>query len=141
MAVPKDSEGCAEMKLVENILRFEKHFANAKKLVDKNVSDYYVYNTLAMECFQAVNALIEVGEHIVTEKKLGFPSTYREIFEILKNEGIISGEVFNSAKRLIFLRNLIAHEYYRIREEELLEMVELLESANNLIQKVKKTEL
>ncbi|MEM2959442.1 MAG: HepT-like ribonuclease domain-containing protein, partial [Candidatus Jordarchaeaceae archaeon] len=85
--------------------------------------------------------LIEVGEHIVTEKKLGFPSTYREIFEILKNEGIISGEVFNSAKRLIFLRNLIAHEYYRIREEELLEMVELLESANNLIQKVKKTEL
>lgn len=86
MAVPKDSEGYAETKLVENILRFEKHFANAKKLVDKNVSDYFIfiYNTLAMECFQAVNALIEVGEHIVTEKKLGFPSTYREIFEILK---------------------------------------------------------
>ncbi|MBS7250100.1 MAG: DUF86 domain-containing protein [Candidatus Freyarchaeota archaeon] len=91
------------MKLVESILRFEKHFANAKKLVDKNVSDYFLYDTMAMECFQAVKALIKVGEHIVTEKKLGFPSTYREIFEILKTEGIISSEVFNSAKRLILL--------------------------------------
>ncbi|MGQ9721505.1 MAG: HepT-like ribonuclease domain-containing protein [Candidatus Jordarchaeum sp.] len=60
------------------------------------------------------------------------------MFEILKKEGIISGEVFNSAKRLIFLRNLIAHEYYQIREEELIEMVELLEGVNDFVQKVKK---
>jgi len=44
----------------------------------------------------------------------------------------------NSVKRLVFLRNLIAHEYYRIREDELLEMVELLQSVNSLVQKVKK---
>ncbi|MEX2704847.1 MAG: HepT-like ribonuclease domain-containing protein [Candidatus Freyrarchaeum guaymaensis] len=41
-----------------------------------------------------MNALIEIGEHVITREKLGFPSTYREIFEILKNEGIISDEVF-----------------------------------------------
>jgi hypothetical protein len=63
MAISKDRNGCAEMRLVENILRFGKHFANAQKLRDKNVLDYFVYNTLAMECFQAVNALIEIGEH------------------------------------------------------------------------------
>ena len=30
MAVSKDSVGCAGMRLVENILRFERHLANAK---------------------------------------------------------------------------------------------------------------
>jgi len=94
LALSKDSVGCAGIGLVENILRFERHLANAKKLKDKDISDYFVYNTLAMECFQAVNALIEIGEHVITREKLGFPSTYREIFEILKNEGIISDEVF-----------------------------------------------
>jgi uncharacterized protein YutE (UPF0331/DUF86 family) len=37
------------------------------------------------------------------------------------------------------LRNLNVHEYYRIGEGELLEMVELLEGVSDFVQKVKKT--
>ena len=128
------------MKLVENIVRFEKHLKNAKKLKEKDISDYLVYNTLAMECFQAVNALIEIGEYIVTKKKLGFPSTYREIFELLQKDGMMNEEMFNATKRLVFLRNLIAHEYQRIKEEELLEIVELLNLVNDFVQKTKDRE-
>ena len=51
MALSKDSVGRPRIGLVENILRFERHLANAKKLKDKDISDYFVYNTLAMECF------------------------------------------------------------------------------------------
>ena len=51
---------------------------------DKDISDYFVYNTLAMECFQAVNALIEIGEHVITREKLGFPSTYRKSLKFSK---------------------------------------------------------
>jgi len=93
-----------------------------------------------MECFQAVNALIEIGEYIITGRKLGFPSSYREIFEILKQEGIITEDILDASKRLIFLRNLIAHEYYRIKEEELLEMVKLLNVVNEFVEKARETE-
>lgn len=126
------------MKLVENIIRFEKHLKGATGLKNEDLSDYKVYNTMAMECFQAVNALIEIGGHIVTKKKLGFPSTYGEIFELLYRGGIITKEDLGALKRLVFLRNLIAHEYYRIREEELLEMVELLEKVKGFVEKSKK---
>jgi uncharacterized protein YutE (UPF0331/DUF86 family) len=125
------------MKLVENILRFEGHFANAKKLKEKNVSDYLVYNTLAMECFQAVNALIEIGEYIVTERKYGFPGTYREIFELLFQNGVIAEKLLSAAKRLIYLRNLISHEYYKIKPEELVEMVDLFDLVENFVQRIK----
>jgi len=62
------------MRIVDLIMRFETHSKNARDCAKKDVSDYFVYNTLAMECFQSVNALIEIGEWIITEKKLGFPS-------------------------------------------------------------------
>jgi len=125
------------MRIIDLVIRFENHTNNAKFVATKDISDYFVYNTLAMECFQAVNALIEIGEWIVAEKKLGFPSTYREIFELLYNHKIISKEIFESIKRLIFLRNLIAHEYYKITKDELVEMVDLLKIAENFVKKVK----
>ncbi len=50
------------MQIVDLILRFEVHSKNARNVAEKDLSDYFVYNTLAMECFQSVNALIEIGE-------------------------------------------------------------------------------
>lgn len=128
------------MKLVENILRFERHYSKAVQLKDKDITDYLIYNTVAMDCFQAVNALIEIGEILVTKNKIGFPSTYREIFELLFKEGILTEEEFESAKRLVYLRNLISHEYYRISESELLEMVDLLGKIKEFVERIKKQE-
>ena len=125
------------MRIVDLIMRFETHSKNAGDVAEKEVSEYFVYNTLAMECFQSVNALIEIGEWIVTEKKLGFPATYREIFEMVHNHKIIEGDTFESIKRLIFLRNLVSHEYHKITRDELIEMVDLLKNAGKFIESVK----
>uniref|UniRef100_A0A7C4TXT5 DUF86 domain-containing protein n=1 Tax=Caldisericum exile TaxID=693075 RepID=A0A7C4TXT5_9BACT len=125
------------MRIVDLIMRFETHLKKAKDIAEKDVSDYFIYNTLAMECFQSVNALIEIGEWIVTEKKLGFPSTYREIFELLYDCKIVNNETFERIKRLIFLRNLISHEYHKITKDELIEMVDLLKEVEKFIEWVK----
>ena len=126
------------MKIKKNISRFERHLKGAKALKDKNLSDYLIYNTLAMECFQSANALIDIAKAVVIKKKLGSPSTYSEIFEILNKNGIINEEELKKAKRIVFLRNLIAHKYYRIKEKDLKNMVDLLEEMRNFINKVKK---
>jgi hypothetical protein len=48
-----------------------------EKLKGENISDYLVYTALAMECFQAVNSLIEIGEQLVAKNKLGIsPPTF-----------------------------------------------------------------
>ncbi|MBE8540155.1 type VII toxin-antitoxin system HepT family RNase toxin [Geoglobus acetivorans] len=125
------------MRLAEYILRFERHLKGAVNLKSKDVKDYFIYNTLAMECFQAANTLMDLAQYIVAKKKLGFPSTYRELFEILEKEGYISEDELRTFKRLIFLRNLIAHEYYRISESELLEMVNLLEKCSGFVSRIK----
>lgn len=126
------------MRVAELILRFERHLNGALSLKSKDLSDYLVYNTLAMECFQATNTLIDLAQFLVSRKKLGFPTTYKEIFEIIEREGFIDREELKNFKRLIFLRNLITHEYYRISEKELLEMVNLLEKCSALVERIKK---
>lgn len=125
------------MRLAELILRFEKHLRGAVNLKSRDLKDYYIYNTLAMECFQAANTLIDLAQYVVARRRLGFPSTYRELFEILHQAGFISDDELKALKRLTFLRNLIAHEYYRISEGELLEMVNLLEKCSEFVNRVK----
>ncbi len=66
------------------IARISKHFEEAKNLVRKDVNEKIVFSALAMECFQAINSAIELAELIVSERKLGFPSKYRESIELLK---------------------------------------------------------
>lgn len=125
------------IRLASIISRIERHKKKAAELIKEDVSDYLVFNTLAMECFQTVNSAIELGEFIVSEKNLGFPSRYREIFELLYNAKIISKKTLEDTKRLIFLRNLIAHEYYTITEEELKEMANLLGCFDELVENAK----
>ena len=125
------------MRLASIISRIERHKEKALELVREDLSDYLVFNALAMECFQAVNSTIELGELLVSENNLGFPSTYREIFELLHKNKMISKETLDDMKKLVFFRNLIAHEYYAITEKELREMVELLSCVDELIENAK----
>ena len=128
-------------RITSTIRRIEKHVEKAKELVKKDLKEHLVFNSLAMECFQAVNSIIDLGEAIITEKKLGFPSRYREIFEILYREKIIDKGTLNAMKRLIFLRNLISHEYYTIKIEELREMTKLLSYVEKFVINVKKLKI
>ena len=120
------------------ISRIERHKSKIKELSKKDISDYYIFSTLAMECFQMINSAIELGELVVAEKNLGFPSRYKEIFDILYDNKLIGKKVNDALKRMIFLRNLIAHEYYTIKNEELLEIVELADNIDELIKSAKK---
>lgn len=120
------------------ISRVERHRRKAREIVSHELSNELAFDALAMECFQAVNSAIELGELIVSEKNLGFPSTYKEIFEMLYKAKMISDRTLDEMKRLVFLRNLISHEYYTITEDELKEMEGLLDSLDELVKAAKK---
>ena len=126
------------MKLPVIISRIEKHVKRANELMDRDLSDDVIFGALSMECFQAINSAIDLGEYLVSEYNLGIPSTYREIFEILHKNKIISDEILSGMKKLIFYRNLIAHEYYTIEAKDLKEIVSMLNILLDLVESVKR---
>lgn len=121
------------MRLAESIARFEKHRQTASTLQTGELSDYFVFTALAMECFQAVNSLIDIGQAIIATRKITVPDTYRQVFDVLSRHGVIPQSAAEAGKRLVYLRNLIAHEYHLISLEELLEAVNLLFQVEDLI--------
>ncbi len=83
------------MRLASIVSRIEKHKRRAKELGKSDLSNDVVFSALAMECFQAVNSAIDLGEFMVSEKNLGFPSKYKEIFELLHEAKVISRETLD----------------------------------------------
>ena len=63
-----------------NILRFERHLRGAVNLKLKDVKDYFIYSTLAMECFQAVNTLVDLAQYAVAKKKTGLSLNLQRAF-------------------------------------------------------------
>ncbi|GIV17595.1 MAG: hypothetical protein KatS3mg022_3030 [Armatimonadota bacterium] len=126
------------MRLAESIARFESHRRKARELKEHGISDYLTFTALAMECFQAVNSLIEIGQSLITIRRMPLPDTYRQVFDVLYRQGVIPFEAAEAGKRLVYLRNLIAHEYHMISEQELLETVDLFSKVEEVLTAAKR---
>ena len=90
------------------------------------------FNDLAMECFQTVNYTIALMERIFESRKGGSAMTYTELVDTLEKLAVLKRADAEKLRRLIRLRNLIAHEYFTISTDELRKMYELLPSVRAL---------
>lgn len=69
----------------------------------------------------AVEAVINIAEHIVAGLKLGKPEYAKELFPILAKEGIISNELAEKLSQAVGLRNVLVHLYLEVNLEILAE--------------------
>jgi uncharacterized protein YutE (UPF0331/DUF86 family) len=60
----------------------------------------------------SIQSAIDVANHIIAEKGFRKPSTYRETFEILYEEGLISKNHSENLSDLAGLRNVLVHIYW-----------------------------
>jgi len=61
-----------------------------------------------------VEAIIDIGKILISEKKLKEPSSNREVFQILEEKGIFPLEFIPLVDKMIGMRNIIVHSYNRI---------------------------
>lgn len=62
----------------------------------------------------AIQSAIDTANHIISEKRLKRPDSYRETFEILKNGGIIESTLSEKLSNLAGFRNLLVHVYWNL---------------------------
>jgi uncharacterized protein YutE (UPF0331/DUF86 family) len=66
----------------------------------------------------AIQAAIDIANHLIVERGLKRPSTYRESFEILSGEGIIPSSLGDGLSDLAGFRNVLVHIYWKLNLEE-----------------------
>jgi uncharacterized protein YutE (UPF0331/DUF86 family) len=62
----------------------------------------------------AIQSAIDISNHIIAEKKLRKPATYREAFEILQEGGFIPLQLSDDLSELAGFRNVLVHIYWKL---------------------------
>ena len=84
----------------------------------EDLKNFKNFHATSMLVFSIINRTIDIGEEIVAKEKLGFPSSYREVFEILADNKIIDEKLKQNLSKLVYYRNLFAHEYFSFTKKE-----------------------
>lgn len=62
----------------------------------------------------AVEACLDIGQHIIAQEGYRTPRSNREVFEVLREEGIVSAELLTRLTAMAGFRNLIVRDYAHI---------------------------
>jgi uncharacterized protein YutE (UPF0331/DUF86 family) len=95
------------------------HDLTLEELKNDKVLFRYLERTLHL----AVEAVLDIGGHIISDERFGSPSFNSEIIEILAENNIIKENVDDYIEMAKF-RNIIVHDYADIDPEILLKIVQ-----------------
>jgi uncharacterized protein YutE (UPF0331/DUF86 family) len=125
-------------KIISDIKKYQRdleelRIASANDLRRKD--KFYISSILI---FSIVNAAVDLGNEIIAAKKLELPSSYKEVFDILANRGIIDRKTKDALIELVRIRNAIAHRYFVVTSQKLFDSIKKLVYVNKLVNKIKK---
>ena len=89
----------------------------------------------------AIQSAIDIGNHVVADMDLGTPKDYKDIFQLLAKNKIISVGLARKLISMTGLRNVLVHDYlevdlqliYRIIKNELSDFDEFISAILKLI--------
>ena len=89
-----------------------------KELINLNEKEFMSNRTFRYSArysiIQIVEAMSDLGIHILERKFNEKVESYREIFEKLMLRGVINPRTYEGIQGLVSLRNIIVHRYWRV---------------------------
>ena len=64
-----------------------------------------------------IEACIDVAQHIISDEKMREPSSYRDTFTVLTENGVILPGDLERFENMASFRNLLVHYYERVDDE------------------------
>lgn len=76
-------------------------------------------NMILHSLLVSIQSSIDIANHIIAERGLRKPSTYREVFDILGEEKIVPLKLADNLSDLAGFRNVLVHVYWKLNLEEI----------------------
>ena len=104
-------------KLLLQLNRLEEYLKSINELAKKKKSS--VRRRALERLVQiAVEETLNIGNHLISGKGWERPNNYREIFQVLEKEKVISKDLSEELQHFAVFRNRIVHLYWKISDEE-----------------------
>ena len=111
MAKPTEVAAILLQRLEEYLKSLMEHEKTSKdELQDSDVLLTFVERKLQL----AAQVCIDLGNHLISYFGFETPKDYKEIFQILAKEGVISKDLSSNMKRMAGFRNILVHDYLSV---------------------------
>jgi uncharacterized protein YutE (UPF0331/DUF86 family) len=96
-----------KLALVETCVQELRTLARPEEIRQDVREERFIEHTLQI----AIQAVLDVAAHTVSDQHLGEPRTNRELFDLLERYGWISNELAASLRAMAGFRNILVHGY------------------------------
>jgi len=101
--------------LEENLIELEKYQALSLEQLKLNKKNLWA----AEHGLQiSIESILDIGNHIIANDRLGNPASYREIIEILGQKEVLPSSFAKELYKMPGFRNILIHEYIRVNAAE-----------------------
>jgi uncharacterized protein YutE (UPF0331/DUF86 family) len=87
-------------------------------------TDYLRQDAINMNLLCACELTIDIANHLIKSRKLGFPQDSRDSFALLQQAGLITIEQMNGLQAMIGFRNTLVHQYQKLNLQIIVDLIE-----------------
>ena len=109
-----------KLALVETCVRELRELSRPSQIPRDKVQQRFAEHTLQI----AIQAILDVASHIVSDERLGEPRTNRELMDLLERHGWLPSELAATMRRMVGFRNVLVHGYEIVDVAVVQEIVE-----------------
>jgi len=107
---------------IEKAVDILKGFKKEKR--EELISDLRALGSIKYYLILAIEACVDICNHILAKEHLGVPDSYSDCFKMLGDRGIISRELAEKLITMAKFRNLLVHLYWKVEDEKIHEILQ-----------------
>lgn len=88
------------------------------------VRDRDFRNMVLHAMLTAIQAAIDIGQHLLAAHRWERPGSYRETFDLLAAHGALSGQLGDRLARLAGFRNTLVHVYWKLDPDTAMQVLD-----------------
>lgn len=116
---------------VRELDRFRRSYSDEDMRRDPHLEWALRYGLL-----EAIQIIIDVSCHLVSENNLGTPATYAECIELLRRAGLLDDTLAQAVTQMVGLRNMLVHEYASVDAGRLYALLGRLDDFRSFVARI-----
>ncbi len=80
----------------------------------RNLDNLTKQDSIVLNIQRACEACIDLAMHLVSEKGLGIPQSSRDVFDILRKNGLLDEGIAGILMAMVGFRNIAVHDYQHL---------------------------
>ena len=110
-----------EALILRKISELDEYFQQAKEYdaitVAQYTGDWKIQRIIERTLQMMIETCVDIAGHIISEKGFRIPKSYSDAFLVLKENNILSDELYSSANKMAKFRNVVVHHYDKVDAE------------------------